>query len=305
MEIKLGQTIEGAKNLNIWRTGLSYAYQKGPLYRKEWTNLYFSLLPQPPEEDKVLYYDVRKPLPFADGIFDAVYAMHIIEHLSLKEGLSFLKEIKRALKPGGICRLSTPDLEDIIRNYFKQFKTCLADPSEINKRNYHWAQLEVFDQLSRRKSGGDMIGAIKANNFDMNYLKERYGDVSAEFHLDKARAIEEKIRAQVNAENAEDSAGRPLFKKIKGKIRHKLYQKRLQKAIRAHNWDPRKMLEANKWMHDRLSLRLLMEEAGLIEYRIKDYKTSDIQDWGRFQFDKSNFGDNAIEPSLYVEARKP
>ena len=39
-------------------------------------------------------------------------------------------------------------------------------------------------------------------------------------------------------------------------------------------------------------------------YAVKTYKTSDIDKWERFQLDRSNFGDYAIEPSLYVEAKR-
>ena len=287
-------TKEGAANLHIWRTGLSYTFQKGSLYRNEWTNLYFSLLPQPPGENKIRYYDVRRRLPFEDNTFDAVYAMHVIEHLSPREGLHFVQELKRVLKPGGICRLSTPDLEDIARNYFKRFHAALENPSEKNTCDYHWAQLEVFDQLVRRKSGGEMVEAIKAGHFNEDYLKERYGDVYTEFNAAMAKELEEKIAAQRQAERTTATAPRSIA-----------YERELEKIQQHMNWDPRKMLEFNKWMYDRLSLGILIKDGGLIEYRVKDYKSSDIKNWDRYQFDRSNHGDHPIEPSLYAEGRKP
>jgi len=287
-------TKEGAANLHIWRTGLSYTFQKGSLYRNEWTNLYFSLLPQPPGENKIRYYDVRRRLPFEDNTFDAVYAMHVIEHLSPREGLHFVQELKRVLKPGGICRLSTPDLEDIARNYFKRFHAALENPSEKNTCDYHWAQLEVFDQLVRRKSGGEMVEAIKAGHFNEDYLKERYGDVYTEFNAAMAKELEEKIAAQRQAERTTATAPRSIA-----------YERELEKIQQHMNWDPRRMLEFNKWMYDRLSLGILIKDGGLIEYRVKDYKSSDIKNWDRYQFDRSNHGDHPIEPSLYAEGRKP
>ena len=41
---------DGKANLHIWRTGVSYGKQKGAIYRREWTNVYFSLLPPPPTQ---------------------------------------------------------------------------------------------------------------------------------------------------------------------------------------------------------------------------------------------------------------
>jgi hypothetical protein len=44
--------------LHIWRTGESYARQKGALYRREWTNVLFSMLPQPADEPDICYHAV-------------------------------------------------------------------------------------------------------------------------------------------------------------------------------------------------------------------------------------------------------
>lgn len=54
--------------------------------------------------------DATRPLPFADATFDWVYAEHFIEHITLREGVAWLKEARRVLKPGGFARLTTPDL---------------------------------------------------------------------------------------------------------------------------------------------------------------------------------------------------
>ena len=59
--------------------------QKGQIYRREWNNLLFSIYAQPPEEKDLYYYDVRKPLPYPDQIFDNVYLFHILEHLTPEE----------------------------------------------------------------------------------------------------------------------------------------------------------------------------------------------------------------------------
>ena len=305
MSMHITETKENAKNLHVWRTGQSYTLQKGPIYRKEWTNLYFSLLPQPVDEKVIRYYDVRKPLPYDDNTFDCAYAMHVIEHLDPKEGAAFAQEIYRILKPKGIFRLSTPDLEDIIRNYFKQLKICWDDTSDKNICNYHWAILEIFDQLARRKSGGEMIDAIKVGYYQEDYLKERYGDVYQEFIPQKERMISEQIRSQRAGETNQAQKRRTFFEKLKRKIRQKRYQFRLKIVNHKLKEDPRKTLEFNKWMYDRLSLKFLMEQAGFADYQVKTHKESGIKNWERYLLDQSNFGDHAIEPSVYVEGKKP
>src|SRR3989338_9671485 len=108
--IKPKQTINGKNNVKILRIGDAYKRQKSGIFLKEWTNIYFSPRPQPPESDYV-YHDIRKGIPFDDNTFDALYALRIIEHLTLREGEIFVSEIYRVLKPGGIGRLTAPDLE--------------------------------------------------------------------------------------------------------------------------------------------------------------------------------------------------
>jgi SAM-dependent methyltransferase len=46
-------------------------------------------------------------LPFADGAFDAVTSFETLEHLGDRD--RFLSELRRVLRPGGVCVLSTPN----------------------------------------------------------------------------------------------------------------------------------------------------------------------------------------------------
>jgi predicted SAM-dependent methyltransferase len=61
--------------------------------------------------------DICAPLPLESGCVDWVYAEHLIEHVSLTEGIAWLAEVRRILRPGGLLRLSTPDLRRYARAY--------------------------------------------------------------------------------------------------------------------------------------------------------------------------------------------
>jgi predicted SAM-dependent methyltransferase len=61
--------------------------------------------------------DISEPLPIDDGAVDWVYAEHLIEHVSLTVGLFWLKEVRRVLAPGGVLRLSTPNLRVYAESY--------------------------------------------------------------------------------------------------------------------------------------------------------------------------------------------
>jgi SAM-dependent methyltransferase len=62
--------------------------------------------------------DLRNSLlPFEDNHLDAIHSSHIIEHISAESGLQLFKEIYRCLKPQGVCRFSTPDMDLLISRY--------------------------------------------------------------------------------------------------------------------------------------------------------------------------------------------
>jgi predicted SAM-dependent methyltransferase len=61
--------------------------------------------------------DICQPLPLADGSVDWVYAEHLVEHVSLGAGIGWLAEVRRILAPGGVLRLTTPDLATYVDGY--------------------------------------------------------------------------------------------------------------------------------------------------------------------------------------------
>jgi predicted SAM-dependent methyltransferase len=61
--------------------------------------------------------DIAEPLPFADECVDWVYAEHLIEHVPPLTGIGWLTEVRRILAPGGLLRLTTPDLAKYVSGY--------------------------------------------------------------------------------------------------------------------------------------------------------------------------------------------
>jgi predicted SAM-dependent methyltransferase len=61
--------------------------------------------------------DLRSPLHYADSSVDLIFNEHFLEHITREEGEQFLKECYRVLKPGGVLRVSTPDLRWAIAQY--------------------------------------------------------------------------------------------------------------------------------------------------------------------------------------------
>lgn len=94
-----------------------------------------------PGADIVL--DVRKGLPFASNSVDGIYSEHFIEHVVQGDICFFLRECRRVLAPGGIMRVATPDLDEIIADYVRGGAQSGANPHswlhpEWAKYDYEW-----------------------------------------------------------------------------------------------------------------------------------------------------------------------
>ena len=65
----------------------------------------------------IVHHDIRKPFPFKNDTFSAIYASHVLENLYLDEAKSLLKECHRILRPGGVLRIMVHDLRKAALNY--------------------------------------------------------------------------------------------------------------------------------------------------------------------------------------------
>jgi SAM-dependent methyltransferase len=63
------------------------------------------------------YLDLSRRFRFPDGSFECAFASHVLEHLHPDVAESCLREVHRVLAPGGIVRVSVPDLDLIVAQY--------------------------------------------------------------------------------------------------------------------------------------------------------------------------------------------
>ena len=85
-----------------------------------------------PTNENVLKLDATGTLPFDDCTFDYVFSEHLIEHLEYQDGIQFVRECYRVLKPSGKIRVSTPDFRFLIELYAEK-------KTELQERYIVWA----------------------------------------------------------------------------------------------------------------------------------------------------------------------
>ena len=116
-----------------------------------------------PGADDVFFLDATKPFPFNDNTFDYVYSEHMIEHISRRDASFMLNECRRVLKPSGIIRIATPDLQVIAglyagngdpdnQYYIKWITDRLTNNTRdyqpgfvINQAFYNWGHQFLYD----------------------------------------------------------------------------------------------------------------------------------------------------------------
>lgn len=91
----------------------------GDFSHANWTNVdYATDWYSEAQKDGFVNFDLAecKPFPFDEGIMEAVYSSHTIEHISNDAVTNFVSESFRTLKIGGVLRVTCPDARLLIRS---------------------------------------------------------------------------------------------------------------------------------------------------------------------------------------------
>ncbi len=99
--------------------------------------------------DNIVVHDLSKGIPASDASVDAVYHSHLLEHLDRPIAEGFMREIRRVLRPGGIQRISVPDLEGYAR-------ALLADIESDNGNHDQYVEA-IIGQSVRREAMGTSL----------------------------------------------------------------------------------------------------------------------------------------------------
>jgi predicted SAM-dependent methyltransferase len=128
------------------------------------------------------YLDISRRLPLPGATFLYAFGEHVIEHITERQGVELLRELYRVLRPGGVVRMTTPDLKKIIALYedrnpaitraeyalfLDQMTGKLNDRACQIFNNYMrlWGHLHVYDEedLAAKMRGVGFERVIRCN----------------------------------------------------------------------------------------------------------------------------------------------
>lgn len=117
---------------------------RNPFNPKEFLNV--DIVPFPQVD---LVFDIRKTFPIADATIAEVFSAATLEHFRKHHNEHILREFFRILRPGGLLRVCTPDLEAIARgllhgedlglinqHFFGKFKEEDTDDFDVHRWMY-------------------------------------------------------------------------------------------------------------------------------------------------------------------------
>lgn len=288
----------------------------GNRFHPDWTNIDFVST-----GEGVIAHNLLQGIPFEAGSFDAVYHSHVLEHFTRTDARIFIKECNRVLKAGGVLRVAIPDLERIVRCYLHQLEGALAG-DETATLNYEWIMLEMYDQVVRNQTGGDMLKFFEQEEIkNENFVYERIGQEGRTLRemVKRAKEVSRAVPLAADAQKAYPPKpgiiGRALklgtYKQKIRKVLFKDYLTFLQNEKERYKQQIKHLEigrfratgENHQWMYDRYSLGQLLMSSGFTGVEVKDAFSSSIPTWNTFELESKD-GVVFKPDSLFMEAVK-
>jgi len=76
---------------------------------------------------RFVHHDLRYGIPFPDRCAQAIFSSHFFEHITRPDAERLAAEALRVLEPGGVIRISVPDLSWLFSEYERGAKRAVVD----------------------------------------------------------------------------------------------------------------------------------------------------------------------------------
>lgn len=245
----------------------------------------------------IISHDLRKGVPFPDGTYDLVYHSTMLSHFRRPEAVRFMQECRRVLKPGGILRVVTEDLEQLCRMYLQKVEAAWNGDRTAGD-DHEWLLLEMFDQPMRERPGGEMLTYLmKPELPNEAFIRQRVGEQGA--------VMIAGARSRLRPDGS--LAPRPspgLLARAKSQVK-----KTILTILAGPGGDD--ALEVGRFrlfsgsssyrFYDRYSLRELFRAAGFTDVSLRSPDVSGFRNWKDVNLDLAPSGQPARPHTLIME----
>lgn len=261
------------------------------------TNPYYENIDIIPQDALAKKVNILERLPYNDNIYEFCYSSHLLEHLNKAESLNFLSEVIRVLQVDGVCRIVVPDLERTVSAYLEVLHQLKNGNLNVEYK-YDWLLVELFDQLIRNKSGGEMYKFIQESDNQLaKYISERLGPDILELKNPRIKKESLFIKTLKSLKFLPKKSSTfflyVLIYSIKGKV----------SADNFRISEFRSQGEIHKWMYDSFSLARLMRSAGFRDVKLCTAKESYSSKFLSMNLDLINGKQRKLD-SIYIEGIK-
>ncbi len=105
------------------------------------------------------YVNAYGRFPFPDDSFELVYSEHMIEHIRLNKVRHVLSEVYRVTRPGGLFRVTTPDLELLATKYLEGDREFFRSVFDRYEKERERGRARVWPL--RTPGGAFMVSAVR------------------------------------------------------------------------------------------------------------------------------------------------
>lgn len=254
-----------------------------------------------PASSEVIAADVRKGLPFADEAFDAVYCSHVLEHLLQQDAARLLRHMRRVLRPGGVIRVVVPDLEALAREYLRLLGRLNREP-DVSAADYDWIMLELYDQMGRDRSGGQMSEFLAAPDLpNREFVLSRIGAEAERAWQASHTPVASRLRDRIRARGL-----RWLMHTVRVRLAGFLIGLLGGRAARSAYLEGvfRQSGEVHRWMYDQFSLSRALKGAGFVNARRCTAFESAVPGFASYALDVDERKRIRKPDSLFMEAER-
>jgi predicted SAM-dependent methyltransferase len=266
-------------------------------FHPDWVNVDVA-----PASGEVIAADVRKGLPFADEVFDAVYCSHVLEHLPRQEAANLLWHMHRVLRPGGAIRVVVPDLETLAREYLRLLEQLKRGPN-TSAADYDWIMLEMFDQAVRDRSGGEMSEFLAAADLpNREFVLSRIGAEAERAWQASRTPVALRLSDRIRTRGLR-WLGQIVRARVAGFLIGLLGGRNARSAYLEGVF--RQSGEVHRWMYDSFSLGRALRDAGFVNPRRCTAFESAVPGFASYALDVDERERIRKPDSLFMEAERP